>query len=206
MRHLLSATLCLACASSRAELAPSSQWLKAVADETPLASIHLPGTHNSAALFEPLAGTARCQSLTINNNSKLECAFSIIRCRHHKDRFLLYHGAVPQKQSFAELQTTLVRFLADNPSEFVLVSIQETAKPSQNSRSFEETARSYFSEKKTLWHLTLNSRTLPKCEGKHFFCAAFPPATLWESMPPIGGTKGYPFRQTAPYPRPLQNL
>ena len=165
--YLLTSTLLWAAAPN------ASEWLQAVPGETPLTRLHLPGTHNSAALIEPLAGTARCQNLTIGQQLKEGVRFLDIRCRHQDDAFSLYHGIVSQEQTFAELQKTLASFLAKNPSEFVLVSIQETSKPSKNSRSFEETARAYFSQQKTLWNLESKLPTLAQVRGQALLLRRF---------------------------------
>ena len=174
MKRLLLAFWLLSPAFLWAEPPKASQWLSAVPDQTPLTRLHLPGTHNSAALFEPLAGTARCQSLTIQEQLEAGVRFLDIRCRHQDDRFALYHGIVSQKQSFEELQETLSLFLTQNPTEFVLVSIQETAKPSKNTRSFEKTAVDYFSQQEALWHLDNKLPSLGQVRGKALLLRRFP--------------------------------
>ncbi|MGJ8723730.1 MAG: phosphatidylinositol-specific phospholipase C [Roseibacillus sp.] len=178
MRKIALAFWFIASPLLRAEIPFGHEWLKEVSSKTPLVELRLPGTHNSAALFEPLLGTARCQSLTVRQQLDAGVRFLDIRCRHEEDGFLLYHGLIPQKQTFAELQETLISFLKENPSEFVLVSIQETSKPSQNSRSFEETARTYFSHRRSLWHLGSKLPDLGQVRGQAVLIRRFPARKL----------------------------
>ena len=152
----------------------AKNWLAGVEDQTPLQQLHLPGTHNSAALYEPLPGIAKCQDLTIEQQLQAGVRFLDIRCRHHDDQFSLYHGAISQKQSFATLQETLLEFLSKNASEFILVSIQETAKPHQNTRSFEKTFLRYQAEAPKLWSSATQLPRLADARGKALLVRRFP--------------------------------
>ena len=40
-------------------------WMSQLSDRVSLASLNIPGTHNSAALQEPFPKTAKCQTLSI---------------------------------------------------------------------------------------------------------------------------------------------
>ena len=148
-------------------------WLSKVDDQKTLQSLHIPGTHNSAALHEPLAGTAKCQDLSIHQQLEAGVRFLDIRCRHHEDQFSLYHGRIPQNQTFAELQQTLSDFLTQNPGECLLVSIQETAKPHHNSRSFRETLLSYQAKAPKLWSSKTQLPQLSEVRGKALLVRRF---------------------------------
>lgn len=141
-------------------------WLTKISGDTPLQKIHLPGTHNSAALLEPLPGVAKCQELSIEEQLSAGVRFLDLRCRHHDNQFSLYHGPVPQDQTFAEVQQTLIKFLAENPGECLLVSIQETAKPHQNSRSFQKTFTSYQTQAPKLWSTETTLPRLSEARGQ----------------------------------------
>lgn len=151
-----------------------SNWLQALPDKTPLGSLHLPGTHNSAALHEPLLGTAQCQSLTVTEQLRAGVRFLDVRCRHLENSFHLYHGPVAQQQSFGELQATLQEFLRENPSETVIVSIQQTSRAKGNTRSFVQTAKEYFSLSGGLWRLDAEVPILSEARGKLILLRRFP--------------------------------
>ena len=158
--------------SDRVEL-ENHNWLSHLPNKAPLQSLHIPGTHNSAALLEPLQGTAQCQVLTIAQQLEAGVRFLDIRCRHQADRFALYHGPIDQKQTFAQCQQTIAKFLTSNPREFVIVSIQETAKPRDNTRSFQETVRFYQKEAAELWSPTTRLPKLGQVRGKAILLRRF---------------------------------
>jgi len=150
-----------------------SDWLSQVPDPTPLSKIHLPGTHNSAALFEPLPSTAKCQELTIKEQLEAGVRFLDIRCRHQRDRFALYHESVPQRQTFGEFLVTLNTFLSDHPSECVLVSIQETSGAKGNTQSFTQTLKTYLAKNPKLWLLNTTLPSLIEARGQALLVRRF---------------------------------
>ena len=166
---LLLTLICVPCAAESS----GQDWLSRLPDKTLLHQIHLPGTHNSAALLEPLPGTAKCQSLTIEEQLNAGIRFLDIRCRHQNSGFSLHHGFVDQKQTFAQLQQTLADFLTQNPSEAIVVSIQETSKPDNNSRSFAETFLSYQAKKPKLWLYKTRLPSLKEVRGKAILLRRF---------------------------------
>ena len=165
-----------------------ANWLSDLPDDTALQTLHIPGTHNSAALYEPWRGTAKCQSLSIDEQLSAGVRFFDIRCRHRNDRFDLYHGMVNQKQTFGELQQTLTQFLETNPSETLIVSIQETSTSRNNTRAFTETFLDYQKQAPELWSEVSTVPTLGQVRGKMVLLRRFRspqpigiPATNWNS-------------------------
>ena len=65
----------------------SHSWMVKLPDSISLASLNIPGTHNSGALHEPFPRTAKCQQLSIIDQLKIGVRFLDIRCRHVKHRF-----------------------------------------------------------------------------------------------------------------------
>ena len=165
-----------------------ANWLSALSDDTALQTLHIPGTHNSAAHHELILGTAKCQSLSIEQQLQAGVRFFDIRCRHQNDGFELYHGVVDQKQTFGELQRTLTDFLKINTRELILISIQETSQPLNNTRSFSETFLHYQKLAPELWSTVSTVPTLDQVRGKAVLVRRFSspkalgiPATNWKS-------------------------
>ena len=165
-----------------------ANWLSNLPDDTALQTLHIPGTHNSAALFEPLPGTAKCQSLSIAEQLSAGVRFLDIRCRHQNDRFDLYHGMANQKQTFALLQQTLTQFLETNPGETLIVSVQETSGSRNNTRTFTETFLDYQKLAPELWSEVSTVPTLGQVRGRMVLLRRFRspqpigiPATNWNS-------------------------
>ena len=142
-----------------------SKWMSALPDTKAIASLTIPGTHNSCALYEPVKGTAACQHLSIEKQLESGVRFFDVRCRHEGDLFSIYHGPVFQKQDFTGVVDRMKRFLNRNPSETLLVSVKEEHRPRNNSRSFEDTFRSLV-EGDSVWWLGEDLPTLGDVRGK----------------------------------------
>lgn len=149
-------------------------WMSTQPDDTGLAALSIPGTHDSAARFEPQAGLAKTQDLTIAEQLAAGVRFLDLRCRHVSDGFLLYHGAIDQNQTFEELLATLEAFLAAHPTETILASIKEEATPSGNTRAFDATFASYLTDR---WLTGPTLSTLGEARGKIVLLRRFASAT-----------------------------
>lgn len=162
---------------------PDPAWMAEQPNAASLAALSIPGTHDSAARFEPQAGLAKTQDLTIAEQLAAGVRYLDVRCRHVSDGFALYHGAIDQNQTFAELLATLEDFLAAHPSETIIASIKEEATPTGNTRAFEATFASYLTDR---WLTTDAVPTLGDARGKivllRRFAASAPlgiDATAW---------------------------
>ena len=157
-----------------------SDWMKNLDSERRISQFSLPGTHNSAALFEPIRGTARCQNLTIPAQLNAGVRFLDIRCRHANDAFEIYHGPIYQKDDFAGVVTYVADFLRAHPSETVILSVQETDGARDNTRSFEATFADYLANTPAPWLLDATIPTLNRARGKIVLLRRF------DSAKPLG--------------------
>jgi 1-phosphatidylinositol phosphodiesterase len=139
-----------------------------------LSRLSIPGTHNSGALHEPFCGTSKCQDLTISVQLAIGVRYLDIRCRHIDNAFAIYHGPISQHLTFAGVVTTCIDFLADNPTECVVMSVNEESVPSRNTRTFDETFASYVAEHPERWELGTTVPTLDGATGKIVLLRRFP--------------------------------
>lgn len=146
--------------------AGGGDWMSRLDGGLSLSRLSIPGSHDSGALLEPLAGTAKCQTLTVARQLEAGVRFLDIRCRHQGDAFRIHHGAVDQKLTFAEVLDATCGFLTENPGETVIMSIKEEHTASGNSRSFEATFDSYVARNPSKWLLDASIPTLAKARGK----------------------------------------
>lgn len=117
-----------------------SQWMKKLPQNAILSNLSIPGTHDSGALHNGLSfGFARCQSLTLREQLDSGIRFLDIRCRHQRDRFQIYHGVINQHISFAQVIRVCEEFLAENPTETLLMSVKEESTPDEVTRDFQAT-------------------------------------------------------------------
>ncbi|MCP5544316.1 MAG: phosphatidylinositol-specific phospholipase C [Akkermansiaceae bacterium] len=143
-----------------------AKWMSRLGDRRPLGALSIPGSHNAAARFEPVRGTAKCQKLTIA--SQLEAGVRVldIRCRHVADDFRIHHGPVDQKTDFARIVATCIGFLDEHPRETIVIMIQQEATPKRNSRSFEATFDEHVAKHRGRWWLRARIPTLGEARGK----------------------------------------
>jgi 1-phosphatidylinositol phosphodiesterase len=122
-----------------------STWMSALRDCELLGGFSLPGSHNTMALRDSAwaSDTAKCQTLTLSAQLHAGVRFLDIRARHVNDRLVMQHGVVSQRSSFCSVLEDVHRFLADNPSETVIMSLKEEHTPKGNSRSFAHTFADY---------------------------------------------------------------
>jgi 1-phosphatidylinositol phosphodiesterase len=151
------------CAIGRLE---PEDWMATLAGDQLISSISIPGSHDSCARYEPLTGTAQCQSLTLDDQLHVGVRFLDIRCRHIRDQFKIYHGIIDQKQSFDEVFSVCSRFLRNHDGETIIMSVQEEGAAVGNTRSFEQTFLSYLRFERNRWFLEAIIPRLSEVRGK----------------------------------------
>ncbi|HET9625997.1 MAG TPA: phosphatidylinositol-specific phospholipase C [Kofleriaceae bacterium] len=145
---------------------PGSQWMTSLDDAAPLASLSIPGTHETLALLEPIPSSARCQRLALADQLAAGVRFLDVRCRHLGDSFAIYHGPVFEQLTFDDVLATVTGFLDAHPGETVVMSIKEESLPSQNTRSFEATFAAYVAADPARWYLGADVPALGDVRGK----------------------------------------
>ena len=164
--HVNGADLAILASRWLQEPADLSNWMRELSDSVYLSQLSIPGTHNSGALYEPISGTAKCQSLTIGQQLAAGVRFLDIRCRHINNAFTIHHGMVFQNINFDDVLNTVFSFLDANPSECVIMSVKEEHTPENNSRSFEATFDSYVQQNPDRWFLAEYIAPLQQVRGK----------------------------------------
>jgi 1-phosphatidylinositol phosphodiesterase len=146
--------------------AAGNDWMAGLPDTTRLSAVTLPGTHNAGARFEPLAGTAQCQTATIAEQLGFGIRLLDVRCRHLNDGFQIYHGPIYQKIDFAEVLRQVLAFLDENPRECVILSVKEEGQASGNTRNFAATFDSYVAPNRARWYLTAKVPVMQEVRGR----------------------------------------
>ena len=156
-------------------------------DATNLAALSIPGTHESAALYEPVPGTAKCQNETLAEQLASGVRYFDIRCRDLNDQFAIFHGPIDEQQTFDQVLATMSDFLDQHPTETVIMSIKEESTPEGTTRSFEATFDTYTAQAPDRWYLGAAVPALGDVRGKivllRRFTATMLPlgidATMW---------------------------
>jgi 1-phosphatidylinositol phosphodiesterase len=160
--------------------AAGHDWMSKISEKTLISSLNIPGTHNSGALREPFPGTAKCQTLSLGQQLEAGVRFFDIRCRHHSNRFAIYHGPVSQKLTFDTVLEIMRVFLKKNSREFLILSIKEEHRSSETTRSFPETLHSYIKKEPLLWYTDEDIPKIAEVRGKLVLLRRF------NSLKPLG--------------------
>lgn len=118
-------------------------WMSYASDTASLADLTIPGSHDSGALYEPIAGTATCQTLSILDQLNIGIRYLDIRLRQYGNALVVHHGAVYQNRNFDDVLGQVVSFLATHPSEVVLMEVSSEHTPANNTESYEQTFMRY---------------------------------------------------------------
>ncbi|MFS0726265.1 phosphatidylinositol-specific phospholipase C [Paenibacillus sp. 1P07SE] len=144
----------------------NANWMGAINDQTSLAALSIPGTHDSGAMYEPIYGTAKTQDLTIAEQLSSGVRYLDIRTRHFKDAFTIHHGVVYQNQNFDDVLNAVISFLNNNPTETVIMSVKEEHTAAENTRSYVDTFNWYVNKNPNKWLMTDHIPTLSEARGK----------------------------------------
>jgi 1-phosphatidylinositol phosphodiesterase len=132
----------------------NSNWMGSISDSVNLTSLSIPGTHESGALYEPVSGTAKCQSLSIADQLNAGARFLDIRCRHIDNAFAIHHGSIYQNENFDDVLNACYSFLNANPTETIIMSVKEEYDESNCTETFEQTFDDYVAKNPSKWYLS----------------------------------------------------
>ncbi len=145
----------------------AKSWMGALPDATFLNDIAIPGTHDSGATKDfILAGTAKCQSLSIAEQLAVGVRFFDIRLRRVDGELHVYHGYVDQKLTFDEVLSACYAFLTENPSEALIMCVKEEYDASGTNSAFDAMVLAKIKENAAYWHTTPSVPTLGAVRGK----------------------------------------
>jgi len=118
-------------------------WMSFISDSASLGELTLPGSHDSGAMVEPIAGTARCQSLSVRDQLAIGVRYLDIRLRQIDNALVVHHGSVYQNQNFDDVLGQVIGFLQVHPSEAVVMEVSSEYTPANNTESYEQTFLRY---------------------------------------------------------------
>jgi hypothetical protein len=161
MRSFFLVALALVAASANAFSVRSSvaseSWMKSIKDDTPLYELVLPGTHDSAA-YTMNVPIAREFVVTQTSNISEQLTrgiryvdFRVGVCEGTTNSMCMFHGKVYLKLSLGAAVGMVKSFLAQSPSETVVMRLQhENGKEPDDFQGFIET--NYIKQDPSLWY------------------------------------------------------
>ncbi|RMZ88561.1 hypothetical protein DV736_g4214, partial [Chaetothyriales sp. CBS 134916] len=110
-----------------------AKWQAKIPNDTPLGALSIPGTHNSPTCFTA-PPSVRCQAVSPVEQLQKGVRFFDLRLQAPEpydpksDRLLLVHSVFPisllAPKYFRDLYNEILKFLSDNPSETLIVSLK----------------------------------------------------------------------------------
>jgi 1-phosphatidylinositol phosphodiesterase len=144
----------------------AANWMGAIAGTTSLAALSIPGTHDTGALYEVVAGATKTQDLTVPAQLTAGIRYFDIRTRNVNNKFDIYHLTVYQNLSFDTVLQNIFDFFAANPGETILMSMKQEQPASGSSNTFEQTFDAYTAQHPDRWYLGATIPTLDQVRGK----------------------------------------
>lgn len=145
-------------------------WMSFIDNSTRISELSIPGTHGSMARYAPLGLSELVINQTMPLITQLNAGIRYldIRCRHYHNQFAIHHGLVWQNTFFGnDVLLVIINFLRQNPTETILMRVQEEYNPVGNSRSFGETFEAYWIPNQTFfWNPTNSNPTLGEVRGR----------------------------------------
>ena len=115
-----------------------SNWMANLSDAREIRSLSIPGTHDSGALYSIADVYGKCQGLPIDEQLTAGVRFLDVRLRLVNDEFFIYHSFAEQKTKFESVLASLISFLRQNPTEFLIVSFKEEMDPIGSKKAFSD--------------------------------------------------------------------
>lgn len=162
----LIAAIAIYCSDAPAQTS-LSRWMSTLDDNKKLTELSIPGTHESCATKNVY--NSQCQDMSLEEQLNKGIRFLDIRCRHFKNKFEIHHGPVYMDMDFGDVLRICKRFLAQNPTETILMSVKSEYDEAENTRSFAETFKDrYLKEYGDCFYEKSSVPALKEARGKIF--------------------------------------
>lgn len=147
-------------------------WMSIIKDDTSLADISMPGTHDTAAQYVAFGIKSRCQDKTIPEQLNLGARFLDIRLSASGGQLKLVHnfincrkgsGFTAPKLFFDEVTKYCVDFLSKNTKECIILFIKEDF---GSASDFDELLAKYISKNSAFWYTENRIPNIGEVRGK----------------------------------------
>lgn len=130
----------------------NKQWMSKLSDDIFISEISIPGTHDSCALYEPIAPSAKCQNYTISDQLDMGVRFLDIRGVVLANRIGMVHGPIYQSKYFDDVLNDCYDFLEENPCETIIMSVKEDVTIGNSREKFISLVENYISKNSDRWY------------------------------------------------------
>lgn len=144
----------------------NKQWMSALKDDIYISEISMPGTHDSCALYEPIAPSAKCQNYTISDQLDMGVRFLDIRGVVLHNKIGIVHGPIYQSKFFDDVLNDCYDFLEENPCETIIMSVKEDVTIGNSREKFISLVENHISEDSDKWYTENEIPLLGDVRGK----------------------------------------
>ncbi len=152
-----------------------NNWMKFLADDIKISEINLPGTHNSCAKKVQFSYLSKCHDLTIYEQLDMGVRFLDIRVEKTDDKLKTVHSIADCYTTHGKKEKLLLdyvlddckKFLAENPSETLILCIKRDDGPSSE-ETFDLLYDNYL-KNDPLWFMENRIPLLGEVRGKMVF-------------------------------------
>merc|ERR1712232_930879 len=143
-------------------------WMAPIPDDTPIADLFIPGTHESAALVG--GDLAECQTWQLQEQLTSGIRAFDIRVKHEGDDLPCYHGIIKQAAIWEDVVQCFETFLSEHPTEALFMRIRREGEDGDHSQEFTEAVMARFGNP-DMWNRCGAWGTLAEFRGKVTFLA-----------------------------------
>lgn len=152
-----------------------ASWMSNLKDETPLAALSIPGTHNSPTHHAALP-SVRCQAVSVKEQLNNGIRFLDIRVQPQDpnnpaaEGLILVHSAFPVSLTghkyFRDLVNHVTTFLEANPSETIIMSVKREGVGRSTDQQLSQILNHHYTQDSARWFTANRIPALGEVRGK----------------------------------------
>ena len=154
------------------------RWMADLEDDRAINELSIPGTHDSGATHSIADVAGKCQSLTIEDQVHIGVRFFDIRLQQEGDDFNIVHSFVDQATDFDDVLESMVSFVVNNPTEFLIVSIKKDTDSKNPQGDFTVLLEEMLREHSQISTSTELPKTVGEARGKIYIVSRYEGSTM----------------------------
>ncbi len=144
----------------------NKSWMKDIPDSKYISEISIPGSHDTAAVYEIIYNVAKTQDYTLADQLDMGVRFLDIRLQVSFNEAKLVHGILPMGETFDGVMKTCLDFLEENPDEVIIMSVKQDSSPMFSSKTVADVVAEAVESNPTKWFVENSVPRLGDVRGK----------------------------------------
>lgn len=110
--------------AATSDIISCTSWMGDISDDVVVTALSIPGTHDSGCIDGPV-GFAKTQNADLAEQLTAGIRFLDIRLAHYQNDLHVHHDVIYMGKDYKDVLKICVDFLAEHPSEIILMSVNE---------------------------------------------------------------------------------